>query len=877
MEATKIVEQCYKRLPQEMREAPWLYTDHGRKLLETEDDMNAYLAAYGETHIMKCQAALQHFPFDQMRMYQFEIFDWGCGQGLATLTLLDMLRERNMLGGLRRITLIEPSRQTLERAKHWIEESAGPGVTVIGINKFIPSTDNELMDEVSCNSQVSINLFSNILDIRTLSLNWLAHKTATLANINYMICVGPKYTGNTRIEDFCGYFQPQEYFSKISIYPYAYTTRTHHAFGCETRCFMHLRNSNLNGSYKECAPETDFTDDYDYAAECLRNVISDNLLNFYNRIRIKCNRSYDIFLRPSLNTDTVDLVLVGLGKGIVLLNVCDNMDNLPIDINRIENIKKNIFNTHLKTIKIDSVPQHKLYFCVKTILYFPNESQELVKEEIKNILEQQKITSKSEEDEDDERIYINPDILDSLIIIGKDDDPIEILNHLTTNGFKSDYYYELLKIIMGHWHSYKDGDLNFRLSKRQEQIVRSTNQKIRIKGVAGCGKTQIVANRAVEQHLRTGEKVLILTFNISLIQYIRMRISQVPADFAMNMFEIASYHQFFKSKANQYANKKLNLSDWDKSDFFEPYKEKITKYRTIIIDEVQDFKTEWLNSILTYFLKENGSISVFGDGEQNIYGRTLEEDTKMPTVPYFSGRWGEISERVTMRILNKQIIKLAYNFSTTFKDIENKPMVLQDSISLEDYYIKYWNIGNGKNADNIAKNIAWIISHFNLKAKDVAVLGESINLLRDVESSYSLYTHENTMINFETKKQYSDICKQTVKTSTGIIKNIGPIGIKKDLEDVRRVAKTHFTTNCNEIKMSTIHSFKGWEAESIILLLQPINDTFADEQDGYYGILERENMPALIYTALTRAKCNLFIINLGNQTYDEFFRNNITN
>lgn len=857
-----------------MREAPWLCTDHGRKLLETEDEMNAYLAAYGETHIVKCQAALQHFPFDEMKMYQYEIFDWGCGQGLATLTLLDMLRERNMLGGLRKITLIEPASRALERAKNWIEESAGPGVTVIGINKFIPSTDAELMDEVNCHTQVSINLFSNILDIRTLSLNWLAKKTATLANINHMICVGPKYSGNTRIEDFCGYFQPQEYFSKISLYPYAYTTRTHHAFGCETRCFTHHSNVNINNSYKECATETDFTDDYDYAAECLRNVISDNLLNFYNKIRIKCNKSYDIFLRPSLNTDTVDLVLVGIGKGIVLLNVCDDIDNLPIDINRIENIKKNIFNTHLKTIKIDSVPQHKLYYCVKPILYFPNESQELVKEKIKNILEQ-KIASKSKE-EDDDRIYIKPDILDNLIIIGKDDDPIQILSHLTPNGFKSDYKDELLKIIMGHWHSYKEGDLNFRLSKRQEQIVRSTNQKIRIKGVAGCGKTQIVANRAVEQHLRTGEKVLILTFNISLLQYIRMRISQVPADFAMNMFEIASYHQFFKSKANQYANKKLNLSDWDKPDFFEPYKEEITKYRTILIDEVQDFKTEWIDSITTYFLKENGSISVFGDGEQNIYGRTLEKETKMPTVHGFTGRWGEISERVTMRILNKQIVKLAYNFSTTFEDIENKPMVLQDSISFEDYHIKYWNLGNGKNADNIAKNIVWIISHFSLKTKDVAVLGESINLLRDVESSYSLYTNEKTMINFETKKQYSDICNQTVKTPIGTIINIGPTGIKRDLEDIRRAVKTHFTTNCNEIKMSTIHSFKGWEAESIILLLQPINDLFSEEQVDY-GILERENMPALIYTALTRAKCNLFIINLGNQMYDEFFRNNIIN
>ena len=32
---------------------------------------------------------------------------------------------------------------------------------------------------------------------------------------------------------------------------------------------------------------------------------------------------------------------------------------------------------------------------------------------------------------------------------------------------------------------------------------------------------------------------------------------------------------------------------------------------------------------------------------------------------------------------------------------------------------------------------------------------------------------------------------------------------------------------------------------------------------------------ALIYTTLTRARCNLFIINLGNNVYDKFFRENV--
>lgn len=85
------------------------------------------------------------------------------------------------------------------------------------VNKYIPTSETDTMDEVCCNSQVSINLFSNVLDIQTLSLKWLAEKTGMLANINYMVCIGPKFYSNTRIADFCGYFQPKNYFSNQCI------------------------------------------------------------------------------------------------------------------------------------------------------------------------------------------------------------------------------------------------------------------------------------------------------------------------------------------------------------------------------------------------------------------------------------------------------------------------------------------------------------------------------------------------------------------------------------------------------------------------------------------------------------------------------------
>ena len=70
--------------------------------------------------------------------------------------------------------------------------------------------------------------------------------------------------------------------------------------------------------------------------------------------------------------------------------------------------------------------------------------------------------------------------------------------------------------------------------------------------------------------------------------------------------------------------------------------------------------------------------------------------------------------------------------------------------------------------------------------------------------------------------------------------------------------------------MATIHSFKGWESPNVIFILEPESDNH-----DKYSISAKENAPELIYTAITRAKENLFIINLGNNTYHDFFNSNI--
>jgi hypothetical protein len=72
---------------------------------------------------------------------------------------------------------------------------------------------------------------------------------------------------------------------------------------------------------------------------------------------------------------------------------------------------------------------------------------------------------------------------------------------------------------------------------------------------------------------------------------------------------------------------------------------------------------------------------------------------------------------------------------------------------------------------------------------------------------------------------------------------------------IRKNKKIHFRMNSGSIKISTVHSFKGWESEMLFLVVE---QSF-DELDSKFN--------ELLYTGLTRSKSNLVIINFGNEAY----------
>jgi superfamily I DNA/RNA helicase len=85
------------------------------------------------------------------------------------------------------------------------------------------------------------------------------------------------------------------------------------------------------------------------------------------------------------------------------------------------------------------------------------------------------------------------------------------------------------------------------------------------------------------------------------------------------------------------------------------------------------------------------------------------------------------------------------------------------------------------------------------------------------------------------------------------------------IDIVRRNKKSNFWMNPGTIKLSTIHSFKGWEIHTLFLIIEEY-----PEKEGFFD--KKISLDELIYTGITRCKYNLIIFNIENIRYDMFFK-----
>lgn len=571
---------------------------------------------------------------------------------------------------------------------------------------------------------------------------------------------------------------------------------------------------------------------------------------------------FEVYFQPFINGDKPDIVILKKKGGAVIIEVKDwNLDNYYIDENtdwylkkndcklksplsQVKSYKDNLFNLHIDNLLPKSILNRYYHAIVNTVVYFHCEYEHSVNNFILENFQDKKYSGY--------RTFVK-----YIQCWGKDSltshKLTEFLSITRLNQesrlFDENLYDSFKRYLQPPLHMLEEGK-PISYTKEQQVLIQSeVRPRRKVKGLAGSGKTYVLAKRAVNAYLRTKSTVLILTYNLSLKNYIHDRISDVREEFPWKYFYITNYHQFFKAEANNYGLEIKSLSPFSDTKFFEPVKNEIKKYNVILIDEIQDYTESWLEILHEYFLIEGGEFVVFGDEKQNIYNRPLDEN-KEPRTVGIPGKWN-MSLNVSKRFAD-EIGRLALEYQKELMSkkysIEELQIISNPTFDFDQKVLKYINFGIETTAKDLFDKYVEYVKAYKIHPSNVCFLSAKVDFLREIDFLIRKELKENTITTFETK-EFWDKLKEDINSDSDF---------QKKIEDIRRNKKNHFWMKTGTTKLSSIHSFKGWESHTIFLLIE-------SEDGNQFESVE------LVYTGLTRAQLNLFVFNMGNDFYDDFF------
>ena len=616
---------------------------------------------------------------------------------------------------------------------------------------------------------------------------------------------------------------------------------------------------------------------------------TDGELYLVNYLSANLDDSYEVFFNPFLDGDRPDIIIMKEGFCVFVIEVKD-WDLSLYSISETNSwtvksgsgkakikkspqsqafgYKKNLYDLHLPVVGLARITNPNFYKLVHCFVYFHVEEKEQITtlysaaEEANNLAREKVqadyrsgrvkhekyerqndfLLSKKRQIQRDRNMSFCCDTIDRLI--GKIK---KVTNHIL---FDEKIYRDFKRRLSPPENTIKQG-IKLKLDQKQQRLVNSSAVKEKLKGVAGCGKTTVMAHRAINAYERHNSTVLILTYNITLKNYIRDKLSDIQGRRNFDGFEISNYHQFFNSQLNNTEQDigalvdKYGIEYLYEEDLFADHDN--VKYQTILLDEVQDYKPQWVKILRDNFLSDSGEMVLFGDDSQDIYAR---DGGRSAVIAQGFGRWSKLS-RSYRTSYDSPLNKLFKEFQLAFlvnkyadTDVIEAP---NEQYSLGYSLLKYEPLPESDFIDSAFQSIASIITSYDLHPNDIIIVCSKIYPLRRLNEL--LLANESTHCMFETYAELSvllDREEEELKATNEKELNDLIRSEKGEIDRVRRVKKNHFYANSGNIKISTTHSYKGLESKSV-----------------FYIMLE-DDEPELVYTSITRSTENLIILDAGS-------------
>jgi hypothetical protein len=364
------------------------------------------------------------------------------------------------------------------------------------------------------------------------------------------------------------------------------------------------------------------------------------------------------------------------------------------------------------------------------------------------------------------------------------------------------------------------------LDARQKSYAQSRTESgyRRIKGSAGSGKSVVLAARAA-QLAAEGKSVLVVTFNITLWHYLRDLVARASNGPGWNDgITFVHFHRWCRMVCDEVGLDGAYDNLWKSGRSLDTILNQdmpdlairatrdpaATHYDAILVDEGQDYRLSWWNS-LRGAARLNAELLLVADATQDVYGTASAWTDDAMRGAGFTGRWAELETSYRMP---NDAMELARTFAEKFlpKDLIDLPQPEQGSLALHPCALR------------------WVQVAPDLPNTDVCV--EEIMAMMKQTGSEGLANADITLLTDDQEKGaeiVNALRKHRIMTVSTFDEN---------RQESRR-KKMGFWMGDARVKATTLHSFKGWEARLLV-----VHITRAFSPDAM----------ALVYAGLTRLK-----------------------
>jgi hypothetical protein len=567
---------------------------------------------------------------------------------------------------------------------------------------------------------------------------------------------------------------------------------------------------------------------------------------------LKNYKGWLIFAQPFLNGARPDIIIFNPQVGIVIYEVKDwNLDNYewkkgeglfvndgrgsypvksPVD--QVEHYKEKLVGQLVPNIGEAIDRNEKNFGLIKTGVYFHKAKTDVCRDKLGTKIKDFKYFP----------FFGYDSLLESRL-----KEIVPDVNIKSSNYWNRNWNEDILFWLIPPFHSIEQGTI-LKLRGNQVKVAEPKSGHYRVRGVAGSGKTQALAYRAGKLASQ-GYNVLIISFNITLWHYVKDMIARSPFAFNWGQFTFTHFHGFCKDKLNEFEQK------WPKSPERKEYQDqkeyeealeyffkatvpnavinaiqgkRYQKYDAILIDEGQDYHYEWYSMLDKYFLSNRDEALIVCDKRQNIFDRELDWlDKRVTRAGLEKFREPYIDLTVTFR-LPKKVAVMSNEFSEVFElNQELKVSKYEDNpVLVHSHHIIWLNISE-EDWQYYVYNAFLRLKKEGYSPSDMVILLPSHRLGKE---AVQMFRDKKIEVNHV---------------------------FEEDTEARYHPHKKAFWMGDSRLKMSTIHSFKGWELLNIVLF---IPERAPDSN---------KKLDAIVYTALTRTRENVIILN-ANQRYYSF-------